>query len=269
MKKIVLSFAAIASLSMVGMLIFNEGTVYSNGTGAPASTACTACHGGSVNTSSNLTIVLKENGNEVTAYEAGKAYDVTVTFSGTSSAKVGFALSANIGTLSVKSGDNTYQKFSNYLTHTSSGTAVLSGEVTWTGTWTAPSSSSNAANFQVYINETNDDNTDFGDVIYGKSASIPKSTATGVNDIAGVASYEVYPNPVSDVLTVSANMKQSAELAIAVYSLDGKLINTLHNATEAAGAVEKRFPVGDMAKGIYLLEVKAGGERSVQKLIIN
>jgi len=269
MKKFVLSFAAIASLSMVGMLVFNEGTVYSNGTGAPASTACTSCHGGAVNTSDNLTIVLKENGNVVTAYETGKAYDVTITFTGTSSTKVGFALSTNIGTLSVKSGDNTYQKFSNYLTHTAGGTAVTGGTITWTGKWTSPASSSNAANFQVYINETNDDNTDFGDVIYGKSVSVPKSGATGVNDIAGVLSYEVYPNPVSDMLTVSANMKQSAELAIAVYSLNGKLISTLHNATEAAGAIEKRFPVGDMAKGIYLLEVKAGGERSVQKLIIN
>jgi hypothetical protein len=268
MKKIVLSLAAFASLSMVGMLFFNEGTVYSNGTGAPAASACTACHGGSVNTSDNLSIVLKDGGNTVTSYEAGKAYDITVTFTGTSSTKVGFALSVNVGTLTVKGGDNSYQKFGTYLTHTFGGTAVTGGEVSWTGTWTAPASSSNTANFQVYINETNANNAESGDVIYGKSASVPKLT-TGVNDIAGVVSYEIYPNPVSDVLTVSANMKQSANLGIAVYSLDGKLVNTLHNGTEAAGAVVKHFPVGDMSKGIYLLEVKANDQRSVQKIVIN
>lgn len=269
MKKILLSFAALTSLSMVGMLFFNQGSLYSSGTGAAVSTSCTACHGGSVNTSSNLTIVLKDNGTEVTSYEAGKTYDVTVKFSGTTSTKVGFALSATGGVLSVKGNDHSYQKVSNYLTHTLSGTAVTSGVATWTGTWTAPASSGSNITFQVYINESNADNTDQGDVIYGKSVSVPKSAVTGISDVSGSVSYSVYPNPVSDVMTVSLNLKQPANLGIAVYGLDGKLVSTLYDASESAGAVVKQFPVAHLSKGIYLLEVKADGERSIRKLMID
>jgi hypothetical protein len=265
MKKILLSFAAITSLSMVGMLVFNQGTLYSNGTGAPVSTTCTACHGGTNHTSDNLTITVKDNGTDVTTYEAGKVYDVTVGFANTASSKVGFALSVNGGVLSVANGDNNVQKFGSYLTHTAGGTATTGGLATWTGKWTAPASGT--IKIQVFINETNADNSDQGDVIYGKSVNIAPM-ATGINDLAGTVSYKLYPNPVSDLVMVSMDLKEASELTVSILGLDGRLISTLYNGNETKGMVEKQFSLGSYSKGVYFMEVRTGNARSVQKLVI-
>jgi hypothetical protein len=269
MKKIFLSFAALAACSMVSMLVFNQGALYSNATGAPASGPCTSCHAGSVQTNTNMMIMFEdENGDEATTYQAGKTYDVTVMITGISSSKAGFALSASQGTLSVESGNPLVQKITNYLTHTSSGTTTVSGVAVWAGQWTAPAAGSANVTFQAYINASNNDNTNNGDVIYGKSLVVAKGT-TGLSDVMGGVSYDIYPNPVSDLLTVKLDLKKTADLNIAVYRIDGALARTLYNGTESAGSVSKQFSVSGYAKGVYFLEITTGKERSIQKLMIN
>jgi hypothetical protein len=92
---------------------------------------------------------------------------------------------------------------------------------------------------------------------------------TGLSDVMGSLSYDVYPNPASDVLNVKLDLKQAADLSIALYTLDGKLAGQLYNGTEAAGSVSRQFSLGQYSKGVYLLQITTGSESSMQKLMIN
>jgi hypothetical protein len=104
---------------------------------------------------------------------------------------------------------------------------------------------------------------------YGCSASdtIYITDATWVHQIPGMGSIKVYPNPVSDVLTVEVDAPSNMEFNVELVSPVGQklhhcVINTSHKSTAEIN-VQSYLP------GIYLLRVSSQGKWTVLKLIIN
>lgn len=262
MKKIVLSLTAIASLSMVISLLTNDGQLHSNSSGAPSAGACTACHGGGVNTSNTFAILVTDTQTEelVTTYVPGKTYFIDVSLIAAGIDKMGFALSASAGTLTADPDDNGAQVINGYATHNSNGTGTIENIGNWSVLWTAPNSGT--VNLQAYINASNNDGGSGGDVIYGKSISLP-SGANSLREL-NAASFHVFPNPTSSQLQVQL-VKQANEATVTLTSLDGKVSKQLHTGSLTG---ELNFDVTTLPAGIYLMQVLSNGTSSVQKVII-
>ncbi|MCU0441157.1 MAG: T9SS type A sorting domain-containing protein [Bacteroidia bacterium] len=262
MKKIVLSLAAITTLSMVVSVATNDGQLHSNSSGAPSAGACTACHGGAVNTSNLVELVVTDTQTEevVTSYIAGRTYFVAAGMFSQGTEKMGFALSASAGTLALDPDVDGAQIRNGYATHTSNGTATVAGVGAWGLLWTAPASGT--VNFQLYINASNNDNGDNGDMIYGKSLSLP-SGANSVREL-NAASFHVFPNPATAQLQVQM-IKQGASASVVLTSIDGKISKQLYNGT-VLGNLE--FDVTELPAGIYFMQVTTNGNSSIQKVLI-
>lgn len=98
---------------MLGMLFFNQGSLYFYSTGVPSSSTCAqrGCHSdGAAQTSADMSLVVTDgSGNTVTSYVSGTQYTVALGKHATSS-KVGFALSTTGETLAKNTGDTKGQK---------------------------------------------------------------------------------------------------------------------------------------------------------------
>jgi hypothetical protein len=273
MKKIILSFAALATFSMVGMMFFNDGNLYSNTTGAPVRTTCaqSGCHndGGDAQTSTDVFLTVKDSvGTEVTEYVSGQKYTVTAG-KHNATARVGFALSANIGTMAKVAGDSKVQKINSsggYLTHTFAGTATTAGEASWTGTWTAPSTG--AATITVFVNETNSNNAVTGDHIYTATTTLSHNT-TGLNTLSSDIQFKVFPNPSADRLFIALNVKYASPLSVSLTSIDGKQTTSLMNEEIAKGKIERSFDISGLAKGIYFMTIQTTEGTATQKVLVN
>lgn len=272
MKKVLLSFAALTTFSMVGMLFFNQGNLYSESSGSPVSSSCAqgGCHsdGGAAQASADVFLTVKDStGTAVTSYHAGEKYTVTFGKHNTT-AKVGFALSRNAGTLAKNSGDNKVQlKSGTYLTHTFSGTTISGGEAEWSGTWTAPATG--AVTLTLYINETNNNGSTSGDQVYVATASLTRAANTGLNKLSSDIRFKTFPNPATDQLNILFDIKYPSPIVITLTSIDGKQTHELFNGEEAKGTVDKSFDISNLAKGIYLLNIQTTEGSATQKVIVN
>jgi hypothetical protein len=78
---------------------------------------------------------------------------------------------------------------------------------------------------------------------------------------------EVYPNPTSGSAIVSFALDRSTQVTIGLYSVEGKLISTMINATLTEGNQEITFNSETLDAGIYFLRVSIGNELTWKKVI--
>jgi hypothetical protein len=92
----------------------------------------------------------------------------------------------------------------------------------------------------------------------------------GVADVLTAAdNISAYPNPVTDILNFSYNLKEESTVAIDIYDISGKLIANLMNKTETPG---KKFAqintnAPGWTSGTYYVRLSVNGE-SVSKQIV-
>ncbi|HKR06886.1 MAG TPA: T9SS type A sorting domain-containing protein [Bacteroidia bacterium] len=84
---------------------------------------------------------------------------------------------------------------------------------------------------------------------------------------AGSMQLAVYPNPAHDIITVSADVKEESDLTLHLTDITGRIIfSENHSASEGLNTYE--LGLNQLAKGIYMLEVKSGSESWKTKVII-
>ncbi len=267
MKKTVLQIFTLACVSITVIAALNTTPAISSTSGAPQS-ACTGCHGGPVNTDPSFSLAVFDTAtlDDVTEYQPGKTYGVEVFMTKLGTTKFGFSLTKSAGTFAIASGDNSAQIASGgYATHTSSGTVSGDGDIGWDILWTAPTSGT--VNFQAYINATNNDGSDNGDMIYGKQLSI-SPLATGLPSVLSNMGMHIFPNPANDVINLQYELKASSELNITLFDLSGKRVATLFNGTQTQGKQELMLNTAELNNGIYLLQMNVGNELLTRKVII-
>jgi hypothetical protein len=78
----------------------------------------------------------------------------------------------------------------------------------------------------------------------------------------------LYPNPFSDVVTVGYIVRNSGELNIRVFNLQGKLVADFNRAG-AAGENQIQLDLGDLDSGTYVIEVleTEGGRTHARKIV--
>ncbi len=91
-----------------------------------------------------------------------------------------------------------------------------------------------------------------------------------LNEIAGLAqekvssSFSIYPNPVSDLVTLSFDNQNISNLDIRIYNLMGDLVHS----EELSNSNESQINIQELSDGIYTLSIDSNGLIENKKLII-
>ncbi|MFN9519073.1 MAG: choice-of-anchor V domain-containing protein [Bacteroidota bacterium] len=269
MKKLITSFFAVAASAIVFSIVLQPQTATSNSSGAPSSGSCTACHGGTLQSSPDLLLeVLDSNLNTVTEYDPGQVYEVYIQMTRPSTKKYGFALSANAGTFGkLLPTDNTIQLKSGYVTHTSSGNTFSDDTASWEMTWTAPSTGTGNIPLQLYINATNNNNSDNLDIIYSKQLVLNQRT-TGLEKISTLNHIHVFPQPATQVLNLTYDLKTAQTVQVELTDISGRKVYSSSAENKTAGEHTERIYTSELNKGVYILRMLVGNETLVRKVIV-
>ncbi len=90
----------------------------------------------------------------------------------------------------------------------------------------------------------------------------------GMNDLqTNVSSFEIYPNPATDIVSINISLTESSVLNIDVTDITGKQIAIIANENQI-GLISKQFNTSALANGIYLVRLNVNGKISTQKLTV-
>ena len=75
----------------------------------------------------------------------------------------------------------------------------------------------------------------------------------------------IYPNPASDYLNIDADLSSMKTLELTLYDFSGRVVKS---ASFNNSIVNESLYVGDLAKGAYMMEIKAGEFKGTKKFIL-
>jgi hypothetical protein len=263
MKSKKLLFSSLLMLGGIATYI----TMSSN-SGGKMGVAASGCAGGGCHgaMSTNTTMLLQGNGNMLTnQYTPGMLYNITVVMGSiTAKPKFGFDIEASAGTISTPAPANT-MVMGNEIHHTSPFNGIPVGPATGstlTFSWTAPSAATAPASitFDVSTNAVNDNGNTAGDEWNKASFTFTKAAPASVSNVNSTQ-FNLYPNPVTENVTVKTNASIQSVKAI---SLTGSMIQLAYSKTNNE---EYNIDTKSLATGAYILLINDGKSTSHKKFI--
>jgi len=245
-------------------------------------TGCNAgstCHSSAATPTISCVLKLDSAGVATTRYIAGMTYTVTITgtnSSGNGNRNYGFQLAAIQGTASAATVTNagTLQSTglpANIHNQTPSSSvniniiehgdtlAVPTGTTAYTQsfTWTAPATGVGSISFWGATNFVNGNGVaDAGDIWNTGNLVVTEEAPLGVATVVNTAEYNVYPNPMTNVLNV-AFQAPGGITDVAIYDLSGNLVAT---KTIGAGSNLATFETTGWANGMYYVAIMGNGK---------
>lgn len=262
-------------LPLIGAFVYVTMSSDSNGpggnkTGSRGATAgCGSCHGNSATAGITVSFELDSAGVPVTSYKPGMSYTLKMTGTNTTSNSLpmyGTQLSvvSGSGSSSVNQGhfsslptntDTFHSSTINILEHRAklspaSGTGASGTTYVVSVGWTAPAAGTGTVTAYGVINAVNNNNNDGSTDKWntGNASFTELPSNVGVNNVAAAA-INVYPNPLSNVFTVSG-----VNGTVNVFDVNGKIISTVSvNNTVTIDA-------SAWASGVYFLSISNDGQ---------
>ena len=118
----------------------------------------------------------------------------------------------------------------------------------------------------VYIFKTA---TDGGDIYSGWSdGEAFGETAMNAPIPEVFALHSPYPNPFNPTTTISFTLGETSYASLAVYNIQGKLVEILTEGILQAGVHERVFAAHDLTSGVYFVRLEAGGQVMTQKVVL-
>jgi len=91
---------------------------------------------------------------------------------------------------------------------------------------------------------------------------------TGIpSPVIQTLSHSLYPNPVTDHLSLEIDLNTETLVRVSVYDMQGRLVRLLLPGTRASGTFTATFDVADISPGTYLLHLQAGRRHVYDKLV--
>ncbi len=91
---------------------------------------------------------------------------------------------------------------------------------------------------------------------------------TGIKENTVVNNWSVYPNPVSNSMMINYTMMQSADVTINLFDMLGNKVNEIVKANQSLGKHSVNVDAGQLAQGLYLLQITAGNKTMSQKISV-
>jgi endonuclease I len=102
------------------------------------------------------------------------------------------------------------------------------------------------------------DHPELAEYIWGAHKGEPWSLSSGINPLK--IEFTVSPNPVQNELTIQSD---EANLSYIIYNLNGQIL--LENQLDTSGKIS----TGQLQNGMYLIQLKSGVRKTIQKFIVN
>ena len=99
-------------------------------------------------------------------------------------------------------------------------------------------------------------------------AGLKSESAEGIS-VEKLAGFRLYPNPVSEEGFIDFTLDESSNVRISLYDLDGRLVKTDKLGMIQEGSHTITMPVGDIAEGLYILELNAGNQLYRGRMVIS
>jgi hypothetical protein len=266
----------------------NGGPPYN--TNAPGEKTCSgvegtnSCHsGGGLDNSGAATKSITFSGG--TSYIPGQTYTVTVSIAHPTRNRFGFQIvslknsnNANAGTVVLTDtartqsqipGYGSYQT-RNYVMHKLAGTNGIANADSWSYNWTAPSANQGAITFYASLMAANNNNTnDAGDETYFTQFTIYPSATSVSNQESENDNIAVYPNPISDFITIDYLLKNYSSFEAELVDIQGKTVQPLLKLQNTIGLINKSIAIDQtVSSGIYLVKFTIDKKALFTKRII-
>ncbi len=89
-----------------------------------------------------------------------------------------------------------------------------------------------------------------------------------INDVKNIVStFNVFPNPANEKITITIDLKQSSTLMIDIIDIAGKQVALVMNEKQT-GILTKEFNISALPSGNYLVRLQVNGKSVTQKLDI-
>jgi len=82
-----------------------------------------------------------------------------------------------------------------------------------------------------------------------------------------ISQLSIYPNPVSDVGTVSFNLEKRNDVVLSIYDISGNLISAQSKMNMSAGQRTLDFNAADLANGIYIIHIRVQDQVQFGKFV--
>ena len=76
-----------------------------------------------------------------------------------------------------------------------------------------------------------------------------------------------YPNPFNPTTTIEYSLVNPGDVTLSVYNISGQRVDVIHEGYASAGHHSATWSPKDMSSGIYFVELKAGADRDVVKVM--
>ena len=264
----------LAAASFLGIAaIQNSGGAPPASTGAPSEQTCVSCHmGAALNSGPGTTTITVEG--DVTKYEPGKTYNITVRTEQTGIPKFGMQVTAldatnkKAGTLTATGNDLQKTNFNGkeYLTHTSLGNSVSDAKE-WNFKWEAPATGGGGTvTFYVAWIASNNNNTNTGDLVYTASLRLD-ADLSNVGSRQLPENWSLSPNPSEGNFNLHFDMNQPQPVELTVVNTSGQLV-LVKNWTTTGHTFNENISLTHLAKGVYMAQVKVGEKQYMERIII-
>ncbi|MCB9474742.1 MAG: T9SS type A sorting domain-containing protein [Candidatus Delongbacteria bacterium] len=80
--------------------------------------------------------------------------------------------------------------------------------------------------------------------------------------------HPAHPNPFNPVTTLGYVLNRPLQVELSVYNVLGQKVRTLVSGLESAGEHHVQWDAGDLASGVYIVKLSAGGESRTQKILL-
>ena len=242
-------------------------------TGAPGNGTCanTGCHTDGA-FEPTLSMSLFDGANLAIKYDPGKAYTLKIINSPISGmpTRYGFqALALNAsnaqcgdwGTTPVGMATKTLGG-KKYIEHSAPATTGV-----FEVPWIAPVAGTGAVTFYSASIAANNNVQPSGDGMTNNSLVIQESGTSNTNDPGrDLANMEVMPNPVADMLNLRITSRLAGEHKINIFSANGAMLK-MEPISLQVGQNTANVPVGELAPGLYLVQLCGDGHMTAMQML--
>ena len=85
---------------------------------------------------------------------------------------------------------------------------------------------------------------------------------------ASISDLSVFPNPLSDQLSVQVSLRESADISLEIIDITGRQVYTLPVEKHNTGTVSKQINTSSLPDGCYLLKLSVNGEMTTRHISI-
>ena len=94
------------------------------------------------------------------------------------------------------------------------------------------------------------------------------NSSTGIEGLpSAVSSFNVYPNPTSENVSINLDLKETSNLIVDVTDFTGKQVAIISDEKQS-GLVSKQFNTAALPSGSYFVRIQMNGKTATRKIIV-